>query len=74
MTTKSKIYTGVGDSGETSLVGGQRVSKSEPQINAYGTVDELNSFIGLAVSLSDNLGDFEVKFIQKIQNNLFNLG
>lgn len=43
----SKIYTKTGDKGQTSLVGGQRVSKCHPRIEAYGTVDELNSYIGL---------------------------
>ena len=42
-----KIYTKQGDSGETSLIGGGRVLKSHVQIEAYGTVDELNSFVGL---------------------------
>ncbi len=42
-----KIYTKSGDKGETSLIGGKRVSKNHPRINAYGTVDELISFIGL---------------------------
>jgi cob(I)alamin adenosyltransferase len=43
----SKIYTRTGDKGKTSLVGGQRVSKAHRRLDAYGTVDELNSFIGL---------------------------
>ncbi len=42
-----KIYTKTGDKGETSLIGGTRVPKYHPRIEAYGTVDELNSFIGL---------------------------
>ncbi|MCZ6694011.1 MAG: ATP:cob(I)alamin adenosyltransferase, partial [Bacteroidetes bacterium] len=41
-----KIYTKTGDSGTTSLLGGRRVSKSHDRINAYGTVDELNAFMG----------------------------
>ena len=44
---KSKLYTGRGDKGKTSLVGGKRVSKASPRLNAYGQLDELNSFIGL---------------------------
>lgn len=45
---KSLIYTGGGDKGKTSLVGGQRVSKAHQRIESYGTIDELNSFIGTA--------------------------
>ena len=44
-----KIYTKTGDSGDTGLFGGGRVPKSHPRVDAYGTVDELNSFVGLAV-------------------------
>ena len=47
---KSKIYTGTGDRGTTSLVGGQRVSKAHQRIESYGTIDELNSFIGLLIT------------------------
>jgi len=46
---KSKIYTRTGDKGLTSLVGGKRVPKTDPRLHAYGTIDELNSFIGLLV-------------------------
>ena len=67
-----KIYTKGGDKGETGLFGGERVSKDSPRIEAYGTVDELNSFIGLAlIEAKDN----EVKkLLEKIQNILFILG
>ncbi|MDO8461437.1 MAG: cob(I)yrinic acid a,c-diamide adenosyltransferase [Deltaproteobacteria bacterium] len=61
-----KIYTKTGDKGETGLFGGRRVSKSDPQIEAYGTVDELNSFVGL-------VGDFDPR-VQVIQNHLFDIG
>ena len=46
-----KIYTKTGDKGETGLIGGKRISKSDPRIIAYGSIDELNSNIGLIVSV-----------------------
>lgn len=67
-----KIYTKTGDSGKTSLIGGTKVLKSDPRIEAYGTVDELNSHIGL---VSDYCNDEEVKNILKeIQDRLFTIG
>ncbi len=67
-----KIYTKTGDKGATSLIGGTRVPKHHIRIEAYGTVDELNSFIGL---LNDNVSDKEIKKnLIRIQNELFNLG
>jgi cob(I)alamin adenosyltransferase len=67
-----KIYTKTGDSGETGLFGGERVSKNALRIEAYGTIDELNAFIGLAIiEVSDN----SVKdLLQRIQNWLFSIG
>jgi cob(I)alamin adenosyltransferase len=65
-----KIYTKTGDTGETSLVGGTRVSKSDAQIEAYGTVDELNSSLGVVASYDVHHTDF----IKAIQHKLFNLG
>ena len=44
----AKIYTKVGDQGQTGLIGGQKISKTDPRLEAYGTVDELNSFLGFA--------------------------
>lgn len=67
-----KIYTKKGDSGETSLFGGQRVSKSTERIEAYGTVDELNSFVGLAASY--DLSDKGTEYLRKVQEMLFTLG
>jgi cob(I)alamin adenosyltransferase len=62
-----KIYTKTGDKGETSLIGGQRVKKSDIIVEAYGTIDELNSFIGL---LKDKYYRFS-DVLERIQNNLF---
>jgi cob(I)alamin adenosyltransferase len=67
-----KIYTKTGDSGKTSLVEGTRISKADDRIEAYGTVDELNSFLGL-------LADHEVNqkrypLLKSIQDNLFVMG
>lgn len=67
-----KIYTKTGDNGETSLVGGVRVSKSDIRLEAYGTIDELNSFLGL---LRSEVQDEKYQhFIFKIQNDLFTIG
>ena len=64
-TKKSLIYTGTGDKGTTSLVGGERVSKTHQRLESYGTIDELNSFIGLLVtSLEDQLDKDFLYFIQ----------
>jgi len=67
-----KIYTKGGDNGETGLFGGERVSKDSPRIEAYGTVDELNSFIGLALIEAKNSKVKDI--LGKIQNILFVLG
>src|SRR5882757_5631712 len=67
-----KIYTKTGDKGQTSLIGGTRVPKHHIRIEAYGTVDELNSFIGL---LSDqNISDHHKKILREIQDRLFTIG
>ena len=67
-----KIYTKTGDSGMTSLVGGQRVKKCCERLESYGTVDELNSFIGLLITKCMN--DQDKAFLQKVQNTLFVVG
>jgi cob(I)alamin adenosyltransferase len=67
-----KIYTKTGDKGKTSLLTGKRVPKHHPRIEAYGTIDELNSFIGLLRAYDFSHGDKEV--LTKIQNLLFNIG
>jgi cob(I)alamin adenosyltransferase len=67
-----KIYTKTGDSGSTSLIGGTKVSKADLRIEAYGTVDELNSFIGLCLDLITNK---HAKIIlREIQDRLFTIG
>jgi len=66
-----KIYTGFGDKGKTRLYGGEVVNKNHPRVEIYGTLDELNSWLGLIVS-SEN--DNEVKeFLFKVQNDIFNI-
>lgn len=70
----AKIYTKVGDKGQTGLVGGQKVTKDDPRIEAYGTIDELNSVIGVArCALSASSEDLN-QDLQTIQNWLFDLG
>lgn len=66
------IYTKSGDKGETSLVGGQRLSKGDKRIDLYGDVDELNSFLGVAISSIEKGLETEIMF--KIQSSLFDLG
>jgi len=67
-----KIYTKTGDKGQTSLFGGKRVSKSNKRVEAYGTLDELNSFIGLLRDSIEN--DMHKKTLLKIQHELFVIG
>ena len=68
----TKIYTKQGDSGSTRLGGGQKISKAAPRIEAFGTVDELNSFLGVA--LASGLDAELVGPLSAIQNELFHLG
>jgi cob(I)alamin adenosyltransferase len=67
-----KLYTKTGDKGETGLIGGTRVSKNDVRIEAYGTVDELNSFIGMLTTYQ--IPESEIAFLRLIQNNLFIVG
>jgi len=71
----NRIYTKRGDAGETGLVGGQRVGKDNLRIEAYGTVDELNSFAGLARLSAAEAGLHDLAAILlRVQHELFNLG
>jgi cob(I)alamin adenosyltransferase len=69
----TRIYTRAGDAGETSLGDGRRVPKTDPRIEAYGTVDELNSLLGLALASSELPTEFR-PWLERIQNELFDLG
>jgi len=81
----NRVYTKHGDRGATALVGGQKVDKDEPRIEAYGTVDELNAFVGVAReslreatarAASPRQGDLELlaTWLLRVQHELFNLG
>jgi cob(I)alamin adenosyltransferase len=76
----NRVYTRRGDQGETSLAGGQRVPKDGPRIEAYGTVDELNSFMGAARVAAGELAATEARLsalaavLLRIEHELFNLG
>ncbi len=67
-----RIYTRGGDGGETSLGDGSRVGKSDPRIEAYGTVDELNSIIGLVLTVDLSADSRTV--LERVQQRLFDLG
>ena len=68
----SKIYTKTGDAGNTGLIGGTRVPKSHIRIESYGTVDELNAYIGL---LGDQIADIHGReILREIQDRLFTIG
>ena len=69
----NRVYTKRGDSGQTSLAGGQRIAKNNLRIEAYGTVDELNSFIGLARESTRELPELD-QILRRVQHELFNLG
>src|SRR5437588_60679 len=66
-----KIYTRTGDAGMTGLIGGQRVSKSDPRLECYGTIDELNAAIGLAAACMES--GFR-NTLHTVQNELFIIG
>lgn len=68
----TRIYTGKGDDGTTALSGGQRVAKDSLRVQAYGTVDELNAVLGIALAVG--LTDEVAEALREIQNELFHLG
>lgn len=68
----AKIYTKTGDAGTTSLIGGTRISKGELKIEAYGTIDELNSWIGMLRDISK--ADVRRDLLKEIQDRLFTIG
>jgi cob(I)alamin adenosyltransferase len=76
----NRVYTRTGDQGETGLAGGQRVPKDSARIEAYGTIDELNSFLGLARVTTTEIAAEEPRMavlaaiILRVQHELFNLG
>ncbi len=76
----TKVYTRTGDKGETGLVGGKRVPKDSPRIEAYGTIDELNSIVGLARAFNEEKLDtgeahrFLDVVLRQVQDELFDLG
>src|SRR5713226_5907826 len=76
----NRIYTRRGDHGETSLAGGQRLPKDARRIEAYGTVDELNAFVGAACLTAEELSvahptmTYLAAILKRVQHELFNLG
>ena len=72
MSDKSKIYTRTGDKGQTTLVGGAKVNKWDTRLEAYGTIDELNSFIGWLLQVPGT--DSEAGLLRFVQNKLFVIG
>lgn len=74
MVVLTKIYTKTGDDGTTGLGSGDRVPKTSTRIAAYGTVDETNAAVGLAVTLLDPSQDQMRTVLLRIQNDLFDLG
>jgi len=75
----NKIYTRTGDDGSTGLVGGDRVRKDDPRVECYGTVDETNSFLGVAIVAAESAGGPAVlgsiaDVLKAVQHDLFDLG
>lgn len=65
------VYTKTGDTGETAIFGGGRVSKAHPQVNAYGSLDELTSYIGLVITKLQNKEDSDL--LITVQRNLYEM-
>lgn len=74
MVKLSKLYTRTGDDGTTGLVGGKRTKKNSRRVNAYGDVDELNSYLGWARTIADANGSTLVDRLKILQNELFDAG
>src|SRR4051794_2767105 len=74
MVTLSRIYTKTGDKGETGLGDGSRVAKDHPRVAAYGSVDELNSVLGLLALLEQAQASPWREMLRSIQNDLFDVG
>jgi cob(I)alamin adenosyltransferase len=75
----NKVYTRTGDKGDTHLVGGKRVPKDDPRIESYGTIDELNSVLGIVRACNDAaptspIHDRLDAILRQVQNELFDLG
>ncbi|GIW43154.1 MAG: ATP--cob(I)alamin adenosyltransferase [Candidatus Binatia bacterium] len=75
----TRVYTRTGDQGETALVGGKRVPKDTPRIEAYGTLDELNAVLGIARAFNSDTPSLAARqrvedILKQLQNELFDLG
>lgn len=70
----NRIYTKGGDQGETYLAGWKRVPKDSPRIECYGTVDELNAFVGMACTSAEDAVPALAAILRRVQHELFNLG
>jgi cob(I)alamin adenosyltransferase len=70
----NRVYTRRGDEGDTALAGGQRVAKDSLRIEAYGAVDELNAFVGMARATAEGMLPELAAILKRVQHELFNLG
>jgi len=75
MVTLNRIYTRTGDDGSTGLVGGARIRKNSPRVEAYGDIDELNCHVGICVTIATNAAESHIReMLVILQNELFDLG